>query len=144
MDSTYLTSGRAARRLGIAKGTLLRAMRRGEITPASRTPGGTFRFHIADVEAYARRLATPTREPCPPEQLPPASCAPPAGSAPPVEGRYQALVTALGQIIWTTPATGQVADDVPLAVLEGSLTAAMVVVVLTGPSQVGGVLAWTI
>jgi diguanylate cyclase (GGDEF)-like protein/PAS domain S-box-containing protein/excisionase family DNA binding protein len=114
VDSTYLTSGRAARRLGIAKGTLLRAMRRGEITPASRTPGGTFRFHVADVEDYARRLATPAREPCAPEQPPPASCAPPAGPAPPVEGRYQALVTALAQIVWTTCATGQVVDDVPL------------------------------
>ncbi|HKC76157.1 MAG TPA: PAS domain S-box protein, partial [Chloroflexota bacterium] len=111
MDSTYLTSGRAARRLGIAKGTLLRAMRRGEITPASRTPGGTFRFRVADVEDYARRLAAPAREPCTPEQPLRTHDARPA---PPAEGRYQALVTALAQIVWTTSATGQVVDDVPL------------------------------
>src|SRR3989440_2384670 len=92
----------------------MRAMRRGEITPASRTPGGTFRFRVADVEAYAQRLATPAREPCTPEQPPPAACAPPAGPAPPAEGRSRALVPALAQIVCTTSATGQVVDDVPL------------------------------
>lgn len=52
----YLTSGQAAARLGFCKRTLLRAMHRGEITPAYQTPGGYFRFRLADIEAYAGHL----------------------------------------------------------------------------------------
>jgi excisionase family DNA binding protein len=71
MNAIYLTSGQAAYRLGICKRTLLRALRRGEITAAYQTPGGFFRFRYADVEAYAQRLtcgaeaATPRGEPQP-------------------------------------------------------------------------------
>ncbi len=57
MDDAYLSSGEAARHLGIAKVTLLRAVARGEITPRFRTPRGYTRFHAADVEAYARHLS---------------------------------------------------------------------------------------
>jgi len=52
-----LTSGQAAARLGVCARTLLRAVGRGEITPAYRTPGGFARFQPAAVEAYARRLS---------------------------------------------------------------------------------------
>ena len=53
----YWTSGVAARHRGIDKKTLLRAVRRGELTPASYTPRGYARFLPADVLAYARHLA---------------------------------------------------------------------------------------
>jgi len=53
----YLTTGAAARRLHISKMTLLRALRRGEIVPTVRTPGGYARFRVADVDRYARQLA---------------------------------------------------------------------------------------
>jgi len=54
----YLTTG-AARRLHISKMTL----RRGEIAPTVRTPGGDARFHVADVDRYARQLAGSGRAP---------------------------------------------------------------------------------
>lgn len=53
----YITSGAAARRIGISKQAFLRAVKRGEIEPILRTPGGYFRFLVPDVEAYARRLS---------------------------------------------------------------------------------------
>jgi excisionase family DNA binding protein len=53
----YLTTGAAARRLHISKMTLLRALRRGEIAPTFRTPGGYARFRVVDVDRYARQLA---------------------------------------------------------------------------------------
>lgn len=57
----YLTTGDAARLVGVSRFTLLRAVRRGEITPAQRTPGGYLRFDPADGAAYALRL-TSTRQ----------------------------------------------------------------------------------
>jgi excisionase family DNA binding protein len=63
VNAVYLTSGQAAHRLGVCKRTLLRAMQRGEIVAAYRTPGGFFRFRYADVEAYAQRLARPASAP---------------------------------------------------------------------------------
>ncbi len=59
----YLTTGAAARRLHISKMTLLRALRRGEIAPTFRTPGGYARFRVADVDCYARQLADGGRTP---------------------------------------------------------------------------------
>jgi excisionase family DNA binding protein len=59
----YLTTGAAARRLHISKMTLLRALRRGEIAPTFRTPGGYARFRVADVDRYARQLAGGGRTP---------------------------------------------------------------------------------
>jgi len=75
----YWTSGVAARHLGIDKKTLLRAVRRGELTPASRTPRGYARFLPDDVLAYARRLAGS------PASLLPAT-APQADAAPALAG----------------------------------------------------------
>ncbi len=59
----YLTTGAAAQRLHISKMTLLRATRRGAIAPAFRTPGGYARFHVAEVDRYARQLAGGGRTP---------------------------------------------------------------------------------
>ena len=56
MADGYLSSSAAAQTLGISKCTLLRAVRRGDIVPAQRTPGGYMRFRAADVSAYAARL----------------------------------------------------------------------------------------
>lgn len=47
-----LTSGQAARLLGISKPTLLRAVRRGDIAPAARTLGRYARFRSADLDLY--------------------------------------------------------------------------------------------
>lgn len=55
-DAEYLTTGEAARRLHIARMTVLRAVKRGAITPAFQTPGGCWRFRAADVAAYAEYL----------------------------------------------------------------------------------------
>src|SRR5579875_1123077 len=55
----YLTTDQAAMALGLSRYALLRAVRRGAITPALRTPGGCYRFHPATVAAYARTLAAP-------------------------------------------------------------------------------------
>ncbi len=57
MDTPYLSSAQAARRVGLSKATFLRAVLRDEITPALRTPGGCQRFRVADVDAYAHHLS---------------------------------------------------------------------------------------
>ncbi len=63
-ERAYLTTGEAARRLGISKPTLRRAVQRGALCPAYRTPGGRVRFDPGVVETYARQLrsfhASPT------------------------------------------------------------------------------------
>jgi len=56
-ETSYLTTGGVARRLGVSRNTVLRAAQRGEIRPAARTPGGYLRFDSTVVEAYAARLA---------------------------------------------------------------------------------------
>ncbi len=62
-DDAYLTTGAAAHQLHISKMTLLRALRRGEIAPTFRTPGGYARFRVADVDRYARHLVGGGRTP---------------------------------------------------------------------------------
>ena len=57
--SAYLTTGQAARQLGISVRTLGRAVDRGELPCARRTPGGWLLFLPAEVDAFARRLADP-------------------------------------------------------------------------------------
>ncbi len=56
-DEVYVSSGTAARRLGISRMTLWRALQRGEITPVFHTPGGYARFRAADIATYAQHLA---------------------------------------------------------------------------------------
>jgi len=66
-NGQYLTAGEVARRLGISRLTLLRAVRRGHLNPAQPAPGGLHRFETAAVLAYAERLVmarrTPARRP---------------------------------------------------------------------------------
>src|SRR5579885_2348741 len=62
VQERYLTTGDAARLVGVSRFTLLRAVRRGEITPAQRTPGGYLRFDPIDVAAYAGRLTSGDRD----------------------------------------------------------------------------------
>lgn len=63
-ERAYLTTGETAQRLGISKPTLRRAVQRGALCPAYRTPGGRVRFDPSVVETYARQLrsfhASPT------------------------------------------------------------------------------------
>ncbi len=56
MEERLLSTGEAARRLGLTRHTLARAVRRGALRPALRTPGGAYRFRAAAVDAYALYL----------------------------------------------------------------------------------------
>jgi excisionase family DNA binding protein len=57
-----LSTSEAARRLGISKSTLIRAVNRGEIQPAFRTPGRHLRFTVETVEEIRHRLLGDLRE----------------------------------------------------------------------------------
>jgi len=114
-----LTSGQAAARLGICAKTLLRAVGRGEITPAYRTPGGFVRFWPDDIEVYARRLsaATGARR---------AALAAAHGEPCVHEERLRTLVTHLPVILFALDADGMFtlsdgAGLAPLGVAPGQL-----------------------
>ncbi len=51
-----LSTAEAARWLGISKSTLIRAVNRGEIQPAFRTPGRHLRFTNRELEEIKKRL----------------------------------------------------------------------------------------
>ena len=57
-----LSTSEAARWLGISKSTLIRAVNRGDIQPAFRTPGRHLRFTVEDLQAIRRRLQGSVRE----------------------------------------------------------------------------------
>jgi len=57
--AVYLTTGQAARQLGISRRTLGRAVDRAEIACARQTPGGWALFLAADVDAFDQRLSAP-------------------------------------------------------------------------------------
>ncbi|HEV3097847.1 MAG TPA: helix-turn-helix domain-containing protein [Candidatus Dormibacteraeota bacterium] len=57
-----LSTSEAARWLGISKSTLIRAVNRGDIQPAFRTPGRHLRFTIAELQEIRRRLRSPAQE----------------------------------------------------------------------------------
>ena len=60
MDDAFLPTHAAAQYLGISAKTLLRAVRRGALAPAHRTPGGHLRFGRVALDAYARARASGT------------------------------------------------------------------------------------
>jgi excisionase family DNA binding protein len=57
-----LSTSEAARWLGISKSTLIRAVNRGDIQPAFRTPGRHLRFTFQSLQEIRRRLESPTPE----------------------------------------------------------------------------------
>jgi excisionase family DNA binding protein len=57
-----LSTSEAARWLGISKSTLIRAVNRGEIQPAFRTPGRHLRFTADSLREIRRQLEAPVRE----------------------------------------------------------------------------------
>lgn len=57
-----LSTSEAARWLGISKSTLIRAVNRGEIQPAFRTPGRHLRFTAENLQEVRRRLEAPAAE----------------------------------------------------------------------------------
>ena len=57
-----LSTSEAARWLGISKSTLIRAVNRGDIQPAFRTPGRHLRFTLEELQEIRRRLRGPARE----------------------------------------------------------------------------------
>jgi len=58
----YLSTGEAARRLGVSRYTLLRAVRQQKITPAFHTPGGRLRFSELMIDDYAHLLGAPATQ----------------------------------------------------------------------------------
>ncbi len=68
-ETQYLTTAAVARRLGVSRSTVLRAVRREEIRPALHTPGGALRFSSFDVETFVAKLsAQPTIDSSPASQ----------------------------------------------------------------------------
>jgi excisionase family DNA binding protein len=57
-----LSTSEAARWLGISKSTLIRAVNRGDIQPAFRTPGRHLRFTVEALEEIRQQLQSPVRE----------------------------------------------------------------------------------
>ena len=57
-----LSTSEAARWLGISKSTLIRAVNRGEIQPAFRTPGKHLRFTPEMLHEIRRQLEAPARK----------------------------------------------------------------------------------
>jgi excisionase family DNA binding protein len=57
-----LSTSEAARWLGISKSTLIRAVNRGEIQPAFRTPGRHLRFSSDSLREIRLQLEAPVRE----------------------------------------------------------------------------------
>jgi excisionase family DNA binding protein len=57
-----LSTSEAARLLGISKSTLIRAVNRGEIQPAFRTPGRHLRFTPEILDQIRHYLERPIRE----------------------------------------------------------------------------------
>jgi excisionase family DNA binding protein len=55
----HVSTEQAAERVGVAYRTLLRWVKAGQITPAMHTPGGQFRWDIADLR---RQLGMPPEE----------------------------------------------------------------------------------
>lgn len=54
MAGDYLTTGMAARSLGVSKGTVLSAVETGELHAYYRMPGGAYRFLLPEIERYAQ------------------------------------------------------------------------------------------
>jgi excisionase family DNA binding protein len=54
-----LSTSQAARWLGISKSTLIRAVNRGDIQPAFRTPGRHLRFTFEELKEIKQRLQSP-------------------------------------------------------------------------------------
>lgn len=54
-----LSTSQAARWLGISKSTLIRAVNRGDIQPAFRTPGRHLRFTFEELKEIKQRLRSP-------------------------------------------------------------------------------------
>jgi excisionase family DNA binding protein len=54
-----LSTSQAARWLGISKSTLIRAVNRGDIQPAFRTPGRHLRFTFEELNEIKQRLQSP-------------------------------------------------------------------------------------
>jgi excisionase family DNA binding protein len=57
-----LTTAEAAERLGISKSTLIRAVKRGDVQPAFRTPGRHLRFTLDELTEIRRQLGFATQE----------------------------------------------------------------------------------
>jgi excisionase family DNA binding protein len=57
-----LTTSEAAKQLGISKSTLIRAVNRGQVQPAFRTPGRHLRFTVEELQEIRRSLGFAVRE----------------------------------------------------------------------------------
>jgi excisionase family DNA binding protein len=57
MADNYVTTGEAAKAIGVGHVTLLRWAREGKITPAAKTPGKQYRWDLDDLRQQLRNLA---------------------------------------------------------------------------------------
>jgi excisionase family DNA binding protein len=61
MASDYVTTGEAAKAIGVGHMTLLRWMKAGHVTPAAKTPGGQYRWDLDDLRRQLRETSDPDR-----------------------------------------------------------------------------------
>jgi DNA-binding transcriptional MerR regulator len=59
---SYVTTGAAARELGISTATLTRWVKAGTVTPAQTTAGGHYRWDLAVLREQLRRVSKPSNE----------------------------------------------------------------------------------
>jgi excisionase family DNA binding protein len=62
MAESYVSTGTAARALGIGHVTLLRWAHAGAVTPAYRTPGGQYRWDLDDLRRQLTEPAPPSAD----------------------------------------------------------------------------------
>lgn len=55
-DDRLLSTGEAARALGLSSRSLARWAKEGQVTPALTTPGGQYRFNLDDLRAEIRAM----------------------------------------------------------------------------------------
>lgn len=59
MADRLLSTGEAARELGISSRSLARWAKEGAVTPAMTTPGGQYRFNLDELRAQIQRMSKP-------------------------------------------------------------------------------------
>lgn len=103
MNERTVSTGVAAKELGVAKATLLRWMHRGYVTPAWKTPADQYRWIMSDLQ---RQLDQPRTEPIGEPVHDPAAPLKPSVAAAIVTSKQGVLVERRhdGRPLWTFPA----------------------------------------
>lgn len=127
MTERTVSTGAAAKELGIGKVTLLRWMHRGYVRPAWQTPAGQYRWNLEDLQ---RQLDQPQGEPV---QHDPAAPVKPPVAAAIVTSKLGVLVERRhdGRPLWTFPAGEIEPGEAPIdtAIRETKEECGLVIVV---------------